>query len=70
MNPNFYNDFKDFIKLLIKYKVEYLIVGGYAVSIYSRPKVTQDIDIWINSTKHNAELVLKVIDEFGFGSAI
>ena len=68
MIQNFFDDFKDFIKLLIKYNVEYLIVGGYAVSIHSRPKNTQDIDIWINPSKRNAEKLLKVIDEFGFGS--
>lgn len=68
MIQNFYNDFKEFIKLLIKFNVEYLIVGGYAVSIYSRPKNTQDIDIWINPSRGNAEKLLKVIDEFGFGS--
>jgi hypothetical protein len=40
------NDFKEFIELLNKYKVQYLIVGGYAVGFHSRPKFTNDID-WI-----------------------
>lgn len=63
----FFEDFKDFLRLLKKNDVEYLIVGGYAVSIHSRPRSTQDIDIWIKSSKGNAEKVLKVINEFGFG---
>ncbi len=67
MIQNYFEDFRDFISLLKKYEVEYMIVGGYAVSIYSQPRSTQDIDVWIKSTKENAEKVLKVIDEFGFG---
>ena len=27
-------DFKEFVELLIKHKVEYIIVGGYAVGIH------------------------------------
>ena len=68
MNKIFFEDFEDFIRLLIKYNVEYLIVGGYAVSIYSRPKNTGDIDIWINPSEDNAQRLLKAIDDFGFGS--
>ena len=36
------NDFIDFITLLQKYNIDYLIVGGYAVSIHSRPRSTQE----------------------------
>ncbi len=68
MNKIFFEDFEDFIRLLTKYEVEYLVVGGYAVSVYSRPKNTEDIDIWINSSSDNAKKMLQVINEFGFGS--
>lgn len=61
-------DFKEFVQLLIKNQVEYLIVGGYAVSIHGYPRYTGDLDIWINPTKNNAEKVLACINEFGFSS--
>lgn len=61
-----FSDVKEFIHLLIKHKVKYLIVGGYAVSLYSRPKSTQDIDIFIESSKTNARKILNVFDEFGY----
>ncbi|MBM4176769.1 MAG: hypothetical protein FJ213_11460 [Ignavibacteria bacterium] len=61
------DDFKEFIGLLNKHRVEYLIVGGYAVAIHSRPKFTEDIDFFINRTKENAKKLLEVLDEFGFG---
>jgi predicted nucleotidyltransferase len=63
-----FNDFKEFIQLLNKHKVKYLLVGGYAISLYSRPKSTQDIDIFIESSIPNANKILKVLDEFGLTS--
>ena len=61
-------DFKEFVKLLIDHKVEYLIVGGYAVGIHGHPRYTGDLDIWINPTSENANKVVKCVNEFGFGS--
>ena len=60
-------DFKEFIALLNEYQVKYLIVGGYAVGFHSRPRFTNDIDIWIDNSKENAEKLLRVLDDFGFG---
>ncbi len=61
-------DFKEFIKLLNKYRVKYLVVGGYAVAFHGHPRYTKDLDIWIESSIDNATSVLKALDEFGFGS--
>ena len=64
----FSQDFREFIELLIKNRVEYLIVGGYAVGIHGHPRYTGDLDIWLNPTPENAELILKSVNEFGFSS--
>jgi hypothetical protein len=40
-------DFKEFIKLLNSHKVDYLIIGGYAVGYHGYVRATADIDIWI-----------------------
>jgi len=61
-------DFKEFVQLLIENKVEYLIVGGYAVGIHGYPRYTGDLDIWINATPENAAKVLKTLNDFGFSS--
>lgn len=63
-----YQDFEEFINLLNKHKVEYMIVGGYAVTFHSRPKFTEDLDVWINKTKKNAKRVFNALTEFGFGN--
>ncbi|MBM4176974.1 MAG: hypothetical protein FJ213_12515 [Ignavibacteria bacterium] len=59
-------DFRDFLKLLNLKKVEYLIIGGYAVGYYGYPKATGNIDIWISNKKSNAVKIAEVIKEFGF----
>lgn len=60
-------DFEEFIELLNKHKVRYLIVGAYAVSFHARPRNTGDIDFLIEPTKDNANRLLRVLNDFGFG---
>ena len=61
-------DFKEFIQLLNRNKVRYLIVGGYAVALHGHPRYTKDIDIWIWINKNNAERLINTLKEFGFTS--
>ena len=58
-------DFKDFLRLLNKRQVRYLIVGGYAVMKYTEPFYTKDMDIWIDPTPDNAEQTYQALVEFG-----
>ena len=61
-------DFKEFITLLNVHKVEYIIVGGYAVAIHGFPRTTGDIDFWIKPYQENSERMMKVLKDFGFGT--
>ena len=61
-------EFKDFAELLNSLKVEYLLVGGYAVVLYGYVRYTGDIDFWINPSKENAVRLIEVLERFGFGS--
>jgi predicted nucleotidyltransferase len=60
-------DFEDFIRLLNDFDVEYLVVGGYAMAFHGKPRYTGDLDIWINISAINADKLVNVINEFGFG---
>jgi len=40
-------DFKEFLRSLSAHKVEYLLIGGYAVNYHGYPRATADMDIWI-----------------------
>jgi len=59
-------DFKDFLKLLNSHKVDYLLIGGYAVGYHGFPRATADIDIWIAMNPQNAVKMVKVLEKFGF----
>ena len=61
-------DFEDFVKLLNKYKVAYMIVGGYALALHGKPRHTGDLDIWIDVSDDNAAKLVMVLQEFGMGS--
>lgn len=64
MKVNINKDFEDFFRLLNKYKVKYLVIGGYAVIYYTEIMMTKDLDIWIEPTEENARKVVNVIKEF------
>jgi len=58
-------DFKDFIQFLNSNDVEYLLIGGWAVSIYGNPRLTKDIDFLISSKDDNIDKLKKALEEFG-----
>ena len=64
----FQKDFEDFIMLCNKYELEYLVIGGFAVSIHGYPRTTKDLDICINKNEVNASKLLQILEDFGFGS--
>jgi predicted nucleotidyltransferase len=68
-NVNLPPDFKEFLKLLNARRVEYLLIGGYAVSYHGYPRATGDMDIWIATHLENTERIVAVLKEFGFGQA-
>jgi len=61
-------DFREFIQLLNKNKVRYLVIGGYAVAFHGHPRYTKDIDFWIGPYETNTKKLIKALNEFGFGS--
>ena len=63
---NLHPDFKEFLKLLNSHQVDYLLVGGYAVSIHGYPRYTGNIDFWVAVSEGNANKLVSVLKEFGF----
>ncbi|MEW6188151.1 MAG: hypothetical protein AB1585_20735, partial [Thermodesulfobacteriota bacterium] len=56
----------EILEALFKKKVEYLIVGGLAVNLYGVPRVTQDIDLIVSTTKTNITKMLAVLKKLGY----
>lgn len=61
-------DFKEFVALLTSNRVDYLIVGGFALAAYGHPRYTGDLDFWIGTDPANARRLLAALDQFGFGA--
>jgi hypothetical protein len=61
-------DWKEFIESLNSRAVEYLIVGGYAVSFHGYPRNTRYIDVFVRPSAENAERVVAALKDFGFSS--
>ena len=62
-------DFKEFLGLLASAKIEYLIVGGYAVSYHGYPRPTGDLDVWVDMNVATATKLVDALATFGFGNA-
>ena len=63
-------DFKEFLRLLNANRVDYLLVGGYAVGFHGYPRATADLNLWVQATPNNAARVLQSLREFGFDDPI
>lgn len=61
-------DFKELLELFNGHKVEYMIVGAYALAFHGVPRFTGDMDIFVRPSAENARNVLSALTAFGFGS--
>lgn len=63
---NTHEDFEEFLRLLNRKKVEYVIVGGYAVAFHGYVRVTKDLDILFRNTSQNILRLKETLTGFGF----
>jgi hypothetical protein len=61
-------DFRELLELFNAHKVEYIVVGGYALAFHGAPRFTGDIDLLVKPDSKNAGRILAALKEFGFGS--
>lgn len=57
--------YKELLLLLNEFKVEYLIVGGFAVMKYGEPRYTKDLDVWVHNSRENSIRVVEALKKFG-----
>jgi hypothetical protein len=57
------------LKSLNSNRVEYLLIGGYAVGIHGHIRATNDLDVWVNISPENAARIDRALREFGFAAA-
>jgi hypothetical protein len=61
LNP----DYRDILSIFNEEKVEYLVIGAYALAAHGLPRATGDIDLWINRDERNAGGVWRSLVKFG-----
>lgn len=58
-------NFRDMLHALSAERVEYLLVGGYAIGLHGFNRATADIDLWVRRTPENAARVMRALIAFG-----
>lgn len=61
LNP----DYRDVLRAMCTARVEFLIVGAYAVSFHGHPRSTGDFDLLVRPTANNATRVYAALADFG-----
>lgn len=61
--------FEKLLVLLAEGKIDFIVVGGIAVSIQGYVRFTEDVDILIEDTVENKERLLHVLANYGEGFA-
>jgi len=55
MTVDIFQRFLQCIQAFNDENVEYVLIGGYAILMYGMPRITQDIDFFINPEMKNIE---------------
>jgi len=64
-----HQEIHEFIELCLSRKVEFLLVGGYALAFHGAPRFTEDIDLMVLVSPENADKLHAVLSDVGFGEA-
>ena len=64
---HFSPDIQQFIQLLYRHRVRYLITGGEAVIYYGHARLTGDVDFFYENREDNARKLYLALDEFWQG---
>lgn len=63
---NIQPDFEEFLRLLEEHRVDYMIVGGYAVAFHGFPRFTKDMDVFFEPSEANIARLRSALVGFGF----
>ena len=61
-------DWTEFLSLLISRRVRFVLVGGHAVAAHGEPRLTEDLDVFVEPRLANATRLRDALSAFGFGT--
>ena len=59
---------REFVELCLSRKVDFVLVGGFALAAHGYARFTEDVDLLIATNLENAQKLAGVVREFGFGA--
>jgi hypothetical protein len=63
--PPMDDNLKQLLSVFNANHVKYVVIGGYAVFVHAQPRMTKDMDVFIESSAENAIATYKGLAEFG-----
>jgi len=58
-------DYKEMLQHFLKEKVDFIVVGAYALAAHGYPRATGDIDLFVKPDKNNSKNVYQALKKFG-----
>jgi predicted nucleotidyltransferase len=65
-----FQDFKDLLEAFAASGVEFVLLGGYAVIFYGRPRATKALDVLVGLDEENRARLGDALDAFGAASNV
>ncbi|MDQ3034151.1 MAG: hypothetical protein M3Y87_17205 [Myxococcota bacterium] len=59
------DDYRDFLDALFEERVEFIVVGAYALAAHGVPRATGDIDFFVRPSDENAARTMRALSRFG-----
>ena len=53
----FFKEHHEILAALLKHRVNFMLIGGYAVNYYGYHRTTGDMDIWLEPSNENKEML-------------
>jgi predicted nucleotidyltransferase len=66
---NIHKDFEEFLKYLTDEKVEFVIIGGYAVAFHGYVRATNDMDLFFKNSDKNILKIRNALNKFGISTS-
>lgn len=59
-------EWSEFIGLLLRRRVRFLLIGAHALAAHGRPRATLDLDLFIDRTPDNVARLARALADFGY----
>lgn len=66
----FLDEHKNFLLLLLNHKVDFILIGGYAVIYYGYERGTGDMDLWLKPDNTNKQKFIEALRHHGLHDSV